>query len=120
MRGVSIFGGRLQAFTGGSAFFSRLRAVHFDAAPHTRGATQHCLRARGTAPCLGHPDPLYKTKEAFVSASTHEEHGFARRTRCYSRGTSLGALWQYSTGLDIAYVRLCAATMSGAWISQSY
>jgi hypothetical protein len=50
---------------------------------------------------------------------THEERAVARRTLCCSHGQSPGALKPHSSGLDIAYVWLRAATMSGAWLSLS-
>jgi len=65
-------------------------------------------------------DALHEIKGCFVRAHTHEERGFERRTAYCTQSHSARALKPTSSGLDIAYVWLCAATMSGAWISQSY
>ena len=83
-----------RALAGSSAFVSRLRATHFDAAPHTRGATRHCRRAGGSAPCLGHADLLHTIEKGFVRADTHEERGFAQRARYCPHGSLLDALGQ--------------------------
>ena len=100
--------------------FSLLQATHFDAAPHSHGAAQHCPRADGTALGACWPTSARSRKRVVFVLSCMRGAASRERSRRCCHGSSPGAPEPYSSGLDIAYVLLCAATMSGAWITQSY